>query len=94
MLPLKNGINAKNILYTGSYKSFLILWGKCLKLIITCLYCSKYNEINMCHLYIHVDFFHKKLHKDYKYFVYSVTQKFSDPMQEIFKAYFIIFILY
>ena len=28
ILPTKNGINTTNILYTGSYKSFPILWRK------------------------------------------------------------------
>ena len=60
MLPIKNRINATNILYTGSYKSFPILWEKCLKLIISHLYCTKYNEISICHLYIHENVFHKK----------------------------------
>ena len=88
MLPIKNGINATNILYTGSYKSFPILCGKFLKLIITYLYCTKYNEINICHLYIHENIFYKKWHKDYKYFVYRLIHKFSDPMGKMFKAYY------
>ena len=88
ILPIKNRINATNILYTGSNKSFPILWGKCLKLIIRYLYCTKYNEIKICNLYIHENVFHKKWHIDYKYFVYRVTQIFSDPMREMFKAYF------
>ena len=32
MLPTKNGINTTNILYTGSYKSVPILWGKIFKM--------------------------------------------------------------
>ena len=59
-IPIKNGLNAASILYTESYKSFRILWGKCLKLIITNLYCTKYNKINICHLCIYENVFHKK----------------------------------
>ena len=91
MLPIKNGTNATNILYTGSYKSFPILWEKCLKLIITYLFCTKYNEINICHLYMHENVFHKKWHKDYKNFICRVTQSFPTTAGN-FKEYFNIFI--
>ena len=52
MFPVKNDINSTNILYTGSHKNFPIhygLRGKLLKCILTYLYCTKYNEINMCY---------------------------------------------
>ena len=84
MLLIKNVVNATGNLYTGSYKSFPILRGKCLKFIITNLYCTKYNEINVCHLYIQENIFHKKWHNDYKYFVFRVTQKLSNTMREFF----------
>ena len=40
------------------------LWateGKIFKRILTYLYCTKHNEINMCHLYLHENVFHKKM---------------------------------
>ena len=47
---LKNCINATNILYTGSLKTFLILMGEMFKVyILTYLYCTKYNEMNIRH---------------------------------------------
>ena len=46
----------------------------------------------MLFLYIHENVLHKKWRKYDKYFVYRVTQKFSDPMREIFKAYFIAYL--
>ena len=87
-------MNTTSTLYTGSYKIFRSYGGKCLNSILAYLYCAKYNEINVRHSYIHKNVFHKKWHKYYKYFVYRVTQKFPDPMREIFKEYFIIFILH
>ena len=59
MIPIKNSKNATSILYTDSYRSFSTLWGKCLKHIITYLYSTKYNEINICNLYIHENDFDK-----------------------------------
>ena len=58
MPPTKNDINTTNILNTGSYKSFPILWGKCLKCILTYLYYTKYDEINIYHLCMHKNVFH------------------------------------
>ena len=52
MFPTKNDINGINILYTNLPKGFPIhygLQGKILKIILTYLYCSKYNDINICH---------------------------------------------
>ena len=48
----KNGSNAISILYTGSHKSFPVLYGlwgggEFLKRTLTYLYCTKCNEINM-----------------------------------------------
>ena len=46
-------MNSIQILHIGSHKSFPMhcdLWWKILKLILTYLYCMKYNEINVCHL--------------------------------------------
>ena len=49
MFPMKNGLNNKNILYTGSHKSFpkhYGLWGGFLNCISAYLYLTKCNEIN------------------------------------------------
>ena len=92
MLPTKNGINTTNICIQAFTEIFRSYGGKCLKRILTYLCSTNYNEISMYHLYIHQNVFYKKWHKYYKYVVYWVTQKFFDPMREIFKAYFIIFI--
>ena len=53
MFPTKNCYKSTNILSTGSHKSFpihYVLWGKFLKRMLTYLYCTKCNEIDMCHL--------------------------------------------
>ena len=51
---------------------------KCLKRILTYLYCSKYNEIDIGHLHIQKHASYKKCHKKYKYYVCKLTEKFSD----------------
>ena len=68
---------------TGSHKSFPIhctLQGKCLKSILTYLDCTKYNEMYIGHLHIQKHVSYKKLYKKYKYYVYRLTQKFSDTL--------------
>ena len=58
------------------------LWsmgGKDSKCILTCLYCNKWNKINIWDLDTQKHFANKKWFKCYKYFVYRLTQKFSDP---------------
>ena len=49
-----------------------------LKRILTYLSWTKCNEINMCHSDVQKHVSHKKWYKQYKYFVYKLTQKFSD----------------
>ena len=50
MFPIKIGLNATSVLYTGSHNSFPIVWGEeCLKRILTYLYDTKYNENNKGH---------------------------------------------
>ena len=51
---------------------------KCLKRILTHLDCTKYNVINLSQLHIQKHVSNKKLHKNYKYYVYRLTQKFFD----------------
>ena len=56
ILPMKNGLNGINILYTGSRKSVYRLTQKCphtlwpiggfLKRNLAYIYCTNYNEIN------------------------------------------------
>ena len=49
---MKNGLYNINILHTDLYKFSNILWligESFLKLIVTFLYCTKYNVINMFH---------------------------------------------
>ena len=60
MFSIKNGINARSILYTGSHKSFPILCGKFLKRILSYLYCMNYNEINIHHSDIQKHVSHEK----------------------------------
>ena len=56
------------------------LWGgKDLKRILTCLYCNKWNKINIWDSDTQKHFANKKWFKCYKYFVYRLTQKISDP---------------
>ena len=63
-------------------KGTLRRMGRKLKNILTCLYCNKDNEINVCHSDIHKHVSYKKWYKSYKYLVYRLTQKISDPMGE------------
>ena len=84
VLYKKNSRNATIILHTGSYKSFPILWRKCLNHILMYLYCTKCNEINICHSHIHKHALYKKWYKHYKNFKCGFTQTFSDPMRENF----------
>ena len=53
--------------------------GKDLKRILTSLYSNKWNKINIRHSDTQKHFANKKWFKCYKYFVYRLTQKFSDP---------------
>ena len=49
---IENGMYGTKSMYTAIHKSFPIqygLWGKFLKRILTYLYCSKHNEIKICH---------------------------------------------
>ena len=51
MFPIKNDVKSTNIICTGSHKFFRSIasyGGKILKRILTYLYSTKYNEINMC----------------------------------------------
>ena len=83
MFSIMCNINTTSILYTGSHKSFPILCGNSLNCIL--LYCINYKEINICHLGIQKHVSYKKWCKCYKYFVYRLSQKFSDPHGEILK---------
>ena len=52
LFSIKKGIN---ILYTGLHNVFRCIMaygGNFLKHILTFLYCTKYNEINICHSYV------------------------------------------
>ena len=49
MCPIKNGLHYTRILHTTIFRSYR---GKCLKRILTYLYCTKYNEIYKGHSYI------------------------------------------
>ena len=67
LFPMKNCINNLNILYTGSYKSFLstskyiTAYGEeIFKHILAYLYCIKYNEINIRHSDVQKHIFSKK----------------------------------
>ena len=55
------------------------MWRKDLKRILTCLYCNKWNKIKIWHSDTQKYVSNKKWYKSYKYFVYRLTQKFSDP---------------
>ena len=67
---------------------------KYLKRILTYLYCNKWNKINIYHSDTQKHVSYKKWYKCYKYFVYRLSQKFSDPNGEMFKVYFNILILH
>ena len=97
MFSIIYNINTTSILYTGSHKSFPILCGNSLKCILLYLYCINYNEITICHSDIQKHVSHEKWLKSYNNFLYRLSQKFFDTLQntgEIFKAYFNQFILH
>ena len=59
VFPIKNDTKSTQILSTSSQKVFLYIssyGGKFLKHILTYLYCTKCNEINMSFLYTKVSF--------------------------------------
>ena len=54
--------------------------GKCLRSVLTCLNCTKSNEIDISLLHIQNHVPNKKFYKKYKHYVYRLTQKFSDTL--------------
>ena len=66
--------------YTKDFRCITVYGEKSLTRILTCLYCNKWNEIDVCQSNIHKHVFHKKWYKYYKCFVYRLTQKFSNSM--------------
>ena len=53
---------------------------KFLKCILKYLFYTKYNEINIFHSVVQKHFSNEKWLKEYKYFEYKLTQKFSDTV--------------
>ena len=66
--------------HTKVFRYITAYGGKCLNRILTYLDCTKYNEINIdpSHIQNHVSY--KKGYKKHKYYVYRLTQKFSDTL--------------
>ena len=56
--------------------------GKYLKHKLICLCWNKCNIIDICHSDTQKHVSYEKWYKCYKYFVYRITQKCSDPMEE------------
>ena len=46
---IKNGVYTTNGLSRETHKSFSVISFKYLKRFLTYLYCTKHNEINICH---------------------------------------------
>ena len=92
------GIDSIKISQTCSHNFFSdklqLMRGNVLKRILTCLYCNKWNNINVWHSNTQKYVSYKKCYKCYKYFEYRLSQKFSDPNREMFKVYFKILILH
>ena len=84
-ISYKNCINATSTLYTGSYKSFQILWGKCLNHILTYLNCTKFNKFNMCHSDVHKYVSQKNDINTKKIVTDRLTKTFSNSMGKTFK---------
>ena len=52
MTAIKNNVKGANIIFTGSHNNFRYIGfygAKILKPILTFLYSTKYNEVNICH---------------------------------------------
>ena len=81
MFSIKNGTKTTSLLYTESHKIFPILCGKFLKRFLLYFYCVNYNEINICHSGIQTHVSHEKWLKSYKYFLYRLSQNFSETLQ-------------
>ena len=69
--------------YTNFFDTLRSMGGKDSNLILTCLYCNKWNEINVWHSDTQKHFANKKWFKCYKYFLYRLTQKFSDTLRSM-----------
>ena len=75
----ENVIHTTNSLSTETHQSFLIhygSWGGCLKHILKYLYCTKYNVLRFVIQKKHIS--HEKWHKQHEYYVYQLTQNFSN----------------
>ena len=104
MSHIENGIYTSNCLFTETHNSFPIQYGlcacvggKCSKHILTCFYCTKYNEIDKGHPYIQMHSSYKKLYKAYEYFciqAYTKVFRYIAQWGKIFKVYFNIFVLH
>ena len=84
MNRIESGIHTTNSLSTETHKSFPIhygLRGKSFNRILTYLYCTKYNEINISYSDIQKHFPIKKSYKKYKYLTDKLTQKFSNTLR-------------
>ena len=93
----KNGINTLKILYTDLHKSFPIyycLLGGFFKRILTYLYCTKCNEINVCHPYVQKYVSYEKTDKNSIYILYTDSNKSFLILMGKFKIYFNILILH
>ena len=79
---IKNGIHETNGSSTEMHKNFQMhygLWGKTFKAYLTCSYCNKCNEINICHSDVQNHFSYKK----YYIFCIQAYTKFSDALCSI-----------
>ena len=80
--------------HTKVFRYITVYLKKNSKRILTCLYCNKWNKINIWHSGTQKHFVNKKWFKCHKYFVYSLTQNFLILIGEMFKVYFNIFTLH
>ena len=81
-------------IYRNTQKFFdaFRLWEE--KRILTCFHCNKWNKISIKHSDTQKHVSYKNWYKCYKYFVYKLSQKFSDPNGEMLKVHFNILILH
>ena len=92
MFPIKI-INSVNIFYMGFHKSFPIhyrLWGEFLKHILSNLYSTIYNEVNICHTDVQKHLSYTGSHKRFLIYYELCLETAGNVFSTVFYGLFLI----
>ena len=78
MFHIENDVCGTIVRVQRDTKEFQSTSENILKYILTCLYSSKYNEINVRYSHVQKYISHKKWYEWHSFFEYRVTQKIFD----------------